>query len=73
MKDEKLPKCITAHIDLDDEFETSLARHVKKQGNQSRFLKRLIYDHMRGVSQQVAVTTVHQEVEEGSEAMNGFF
>jgi hypothetical protein len=71
---EELPQCITASIDLTDEFEVSLVKHVISKGNRSKYLKRLIYNDMIGVKQMVT-TTVYEDEEEDDdiEAIEGFF
>lgn len=66
------PTSITVSIDLMDEFEASLLKHVISKGNRSKYLKRLIYNDMIGVKMQIA-TTVMEEEYENEEAVNGFF
>lgn len=68
----KIPSCITAVFDETDEFELSLAMHVVSKGNRSRYIKRLIYNDMMNVKNQVT-TTIHEEPNEDREAMTGFF
>lgn len=71
MKNE-IPKCITTVFDPNDEFETSLAKHVVSKGNRSRYIKRLIYNDMIGAREQIS-TTVHEDLEEENNEMAGFF
>lgn len=68
----KIPGCITAVFDKTDEFELSLAMHVVSKGNRSRYIKRLIYNDMMSVKNQVT-TTIQEEPDEDAEAMAGFF
>lgn len=61
---------ISVNIDLEDDFEVSLLKYVQSKGNKSKYIKRLIYDAMKGFNHAPAL--VVQE-EEKNEAMDGFF
>lgn len=67
--------CISTSIDLTNEFDRQLYEHVKKKGNQSKYLRHLIYtDIMLGARQlTTTIVTAQEEEEEDSEAANSFF
>lgn len=69
---DKLPKCITAVFDLGDEFEKMLATHVVSKGNRSRYIKRLIYDDLKGVRNQISTTMYEEEISDKNE-IEAFF
>lgn len=66
---------ISISIDLRDEFETALLKHVESQVNKSRYIKRLIYADMMGVTEAVQVVQVEEERDEDEniKAMKDFF
>lgn len=65
---------ISISISLNDETECKLLEHVKKKGNRSKYLKRLIYDDLLQVHRQLTTTTfVEPETNDTDiDAMQGF-
>lgn len=65
---------ISVSIDLTDEFESELLKHVTKKGNKSRYIKRLIHEDMLGTKRATIVSIDQNDhTNEHKEAMAGFF
>lgn len=65
---------ISVSIDLTDEFEGELLKHVTKKGNKSRYIKRLIHEDMIGAKRATNVSTEQNDhISEHKKAMAGFF
>lgn len=69
----EIPSCITASFDPGDEFEMSLAAYVVSKGNRSRYIKRLIYNDMMGVQNQITATTSPVVESEDRAEIEAFF
>jgi hypothetical protein len=50
---------IQTSFNMNDKFEKQLYDYVKAQGVASKFIKRLVYDHMNGIQQTPSVPTQH--------------
>lgn len=68
-------KIISISINLIDDIEIELFEHLSKKSNRSKYLKRLIYDDLKQVRNQITTTVEHFEetLDKDLEAMNGFF
>lgn len=65
---------ISVSIDLTDEFEGELLKHVTKKGNKSRYIKRLIHEDMLGAKRATIVSIDQNDhINEHKEAMAGFY